>query len=61
MQMEVLNEDEWWTKMDRMKSGGEQEMIIKRSYSRSDQEIISDMAHQQGLYLYVSAAIFNKN
>lgn len=51
--MEVLNEDEWWTKMDRMKSGGEQEMIIKRSYSRSDQEIISDMAHQQGLYFHV--------
>lgn len=57
MQMEVLNEDEWWTKMDQMKRGGEQEMIIKRSYSRSDQEILSDMAHRQGLYLYVSAAI----
>ncbi|CAK9322974.1 unnamed protein product [Citrullus colocynthis] len=52
-EMEVLNEDEWWTKMDQMKRGGEQEMIIKRSYSRSDQEIISDMAHQQGLYFHV--------
>ncbi|TYK25326.1 DExH-box ATP-dependent RNA helicase DExH1 isoform X1 [Cucumis melo var. makuwa] len=53
MQMEVLNEDEWWTKMDQMKRGGEQEMIIKRSYSRSDQEILSDMAHRQGLYFHV--------
>lgn len=58
--MEVLNENEWWTKMDQMKRGGEQEMIIKRNFSRSDQEILSDMAHQQGLYLYVSTAIFNK-
>ncbi|KAA0043806.1 DExH-box ATP-dependent RNA helicase DExH1 isoform X1 [Cucumis melo var. makuwa] len=52
-EMEVLNEDEWWTKMDQMKRGGEQEMIIKRSYSRSDQEILSDMAHRQGLYFHV--------
>uniref|UniRef100_A0A9I9CWN1 RNA helicase n=1 Tax=Cucumis melo TaxID=3656 RepID=A0A9I9CWN1_CUCME len=51
-EMEVLNEDEWWTKMDQMKRGGEQEMIIKRSYSRSDQEILSDMAHRQGSHVY---------
>lgn len=59
--MEVLNEDEWWAKMDQMKRGGEQELIIKRNYSRRDQEILYDMAHQQGLYLYVSTAIFYKN
>ncbi|XP_022151380.1 DExH-box ATP-dependent RNA helicase DExH1 isoform X1 [Momordica charantia] len=51
-EMEVLNENEWWTKMDQMKRGGEQEMIIKRNFSRSDQEILSDMAHQQGLYFH---------
>ncbi|XP_023527583.1 DExH-box ATP-dependent RNA helicase DExH1 isoform X1 [Cucurbita pepo subsp. pepo] len=51
-EMEVLNEDEWWAKMDQMKRGGEQELIIKRNYSRRDQEILYDMAHQQGLYFH---------
>lgn len=51
MQMEVLDENEWLSKMEQMKRGGEQEMIIKRNYSRVDQQTLSDMAYQLGLYL----------
>lgn len=49
--MEVLNEDEWWGKMEQMKNGGEQEMIIKRNFSRADQQTLNEMAYQFGLYL----------
>lgn len=51
MQMEVLDDNEWWSKMEQMKRGGEQEMIIKRNYSRADQQTLYDMAYQLGLYL----------
>lgn len=49
--MEVLDENEWWDKMENMKNGGDEEMIIKRNYSRADQQTLSDMAYQLGLYL----------
>lgn len=49
--MEILDENEWWGKMDQMKKGGEQEMIIRRNFSRADQQTLSDMAHELGLYL----------
>lgn len=51
--MEVLDEAEWWDKMNQMTNREEQEMIIKRNFSRSDQQVLSDMAYQLGLYLYV--------
>ena len=44
MQKEVLDENECWDKIERMKGGGEQEMIIKRNFSREDQQTIADMA-----------------
>ncbi|KAF7818860.1 DExH-box ATP-dependent RNA helicase DExH1 isoform X1 [Senna tora] len=50
---EVLDENEWWDKMEKMKGGGEQEMITKRSYSREDQQTLADMAHELGLYFKV--------
>ena len=49
--MEVMDENEWWGKMEQMKRGGEQEMVIKRKFRREDQEIMADMAYQLGLYL----------
>lgn len=49
--MEVLDENKWWDKLEQMKRGGEQEMIIKRNFSRADQQTLADMAHQLGLYL----------
>ena len=50
-QMEVFEENEWWVKIEQMKRGGEQEMVIKRNFCRGDQEILGDMAYQLGLYL----------
>ncbi|KAI8562893.1 hypothetical protein RHMOL_Rhmol03G0070800 [Rhododendron molle] len=50
-EMEVLDENEWWGKMEQFKRGAEQELIIKRNYSREDQQILSDMAYQLELYL----------
>ncbi|KAG7961524.1 hypothetical protein I3843_09G021600 [Carya illinoinensis] len=50
--MEVLDENEWWSKMEQMKRGGEQEMIIKHNYSRADQQTLFDMAYQLGLYFH---------
>lgn len=37
--------------MEQMKAGNEQEMVIRRNFSRDDQQILSDMAYQLGLYL----------
>ncbi|XP_062166385.1 DExH-box ATP-dependent RNA helicase DExH1 isoform X1 [Alnus glutinosa] len=51
-EMEVLDDNEWWSKMEQMKRGGEQEMVIKRNYSRADQQTLSDMAYQLGLYFH---------
>ena len=49
--MEVLDEDEWWSKMEQMKLRGEQEIIMKRSFSRDDQQKLYDMALEFGLHL----------
>nr|POE73659.1 dexh-box atp-dependent rna helicase dexh1 [Quercus suber] len=51
-EMEVLDENEWWGKIEQMKGGGEQEMIIKRNFSRADQQTLYDMAYQLGLYFH---------
>lgn len=49
--MEVMDEREWWAKLEQMKNGGEQEMVIRRNFKREDQDILADMAYQLGLYL----------
>lgn len=51
-EFEVMDENEWWNKMDQFKKGGEQEMIIKCQFRREDQEVLSDMAHQLGLHFH---------
>lgn len=53
LQKEVLDENEWWDKIEKMKRGGEQEMVIKRNFSIADQKTLADMAYQHELYLYV--------
>ncbi|KAI4378522.1 hypothetical protein MLD38_015990 [Melastoma candidum] len=54
VEMEVLDENEWWGKMEQFKRGGEQEIIIRRmrNYSRSDQQVLSDMAYVYGLHFH---------
>lgn len=49
--MEVMDQNEWCGKMEQLKRGGEQEMIIRRNFSRDDQQILADMAYELGLYL----------
>ncbi|CAN1133895.1 DExH-box ATP-dependent RNA helicase DExH1 [Linum perenne] len=51
-ELEAFDENEWWSKIEQMKSGREQEMIVKRSFSRTDQEKLSDMAYQFGLHFH---------
>ncbi|XP_058070139.1 DExH-box ATP-dependent RNA helicase DExH1 isoform X2 [Magnolia sinica] len=51
-EVERLNENEWWTKMQQIKEGGQQELIVKRNYGREGQQTLSDMAHQLGLYFH---------
>ncbi|KAL0426591.1 UNVERIFIED_CONTAM: DExH-box ATP-dependent RNA helicase DExH1 [Sesamum latifolium] len=49
-EIEAMDQNEWWGKMEQMKRGGEHELIIKRNFSRDDQQILADMAYQLGLY-----------
>ncbi|XP_057519359.1 DExH-box ATP-dependent RNA helicase DExH1 [Amaranthus tricolor] len=49
---EVLDENEWWTKLEGFQKGGEQELVIKRLFRREDQDVLADMAKQLGLYFH---------
>ncbi|XP_027936035.1 DExH-box ATP-dependent RNA helicase DExH1 isoform X1 [Vigna unguiculata] len=49
---EVLDENEWLDKIEKMKRGGEQEMVIKRNFSIADQKTLADMAYQHELYFH---------
>lgn len=51
-ELEVLDENEWWGKMEQMKRGEEQEIVIKRHFRREDQQVLDDMAYQLGLYFH---------
>ncbi|KAL5545697.1 hypothetical protein UlMin_005384 [Ulmus minor] len=51
-ELEAFDENEWWGKIEELKRGGEQEMIIKRHFSRTDQQTLGDMAYQQGLHFH---------
>ncbi|KAH6796478.1 RNA helicase family protein [Perilla frutescens var. hirtella] len=48
---ETMDQNEWWGKIEQMKTGNEQEMVIRRNFGRDDQQILADMAYQLGLYL----------
>lgn len=51
-EVDVMDEKEWWQKMNQMKEGGEQELIIKKNFKREDQDVLADMANQLGLYFH---------
>ncbi|XP_004303378.1 PREDICTED: probable ATP-dependent RNA helicase DHX36-like [Fragaria vesca subsp. vesca] len=51
-EMEVLDSSEYWGKMEQFKSGAEQEMIIRRNFSRHDQQTLYDMAYELGLHFH---------
>ncbi|XP_073317491.1 DExH-box ATP-dependent RNA helicase DExH1 isoform X3 [Primulina huaijiensis] len=52
-EIEVMDQNEWWAKLEQMKIGGGQEMVIRRNFSRDDQQILGDMAYELGLYFCV--------
>ncbi|KAF9595900.1 hypothetical protein IFM89_005968 [Coptis chinensis] len=49
--VEVFDENEWWSKLEEMKGGNENEIIVKRNFGRDGQQAMSDIAYQLGLYL----------
>ena len=49
-----VDENEQWGKIEQMKGGGEEMMIIKYNFSRVGQQTLYDIAYQLGL-LFVSA------
>ncbi|KAL8214402.1 hypothetical protein R6Q57_003851 [Mikania cordata] len=51
-EVEVFDKNHWWGKMEAMKRGGDAELIIKHFFSRNDQQTVSDMAYQLGLYFH---------
>eukprot|EP01018_Ginkgo_biloba_P016943 Gb_40990 [translate_table: standard] len=51
-EVEKLDENEWWTKMEELKSRDQQEIVIKRNYGREGAEILRDMAQQMGLFCH---------
>ncbi|KAK9921475.1 hypothetical protein M0R45_029984 [Rubus argutus] len=51
-EMEVLDASEYWGKMEQFKSGAEQEMVIKRNFSRNDQQTLYEMAYELGLHFH---------
>ncbi|KAL6145456.1 hypothetical protein ACLB2K_056143 [Fragaria x ananassa] len=51
-EMEVLDSSEYWGKMEQFQSGAEQEMIIRRNFSRHDQQTLYDMAYELGFHFH---------
>ncbi|XP_071690498.1 DExH-box ATP-dependent RNA helicase DExH1 [Rutidosis leptorrhynchoides] len=51
-EVEVFDKNHWWGKMDELKRGGGVELVIKHYFSRGDQQTVSDMAYQLGLYFH---------
>ncbi|XP_072988062.1 DExH-box ATP-dependent RNA helicase DExH1 isoform X2 [Typha latifolia] len=49
-EVEKLDEDEWWNKINQLKQGGQQELIIKRNFGRDGQNTLADMAQTLGLH-----------
>ncbi|KAK9122915.1 hypothetical protein Sjap_012517 [Stephania japonica] len=50
--VEVLDENEWWGKMEQLKRGGEQELIVRRNFGRDGQQVLDDFAHRLGLHFH---------
>ena len=52
LQVEKLDENEWWNKLQQLKQSGQKELVVKRNFGRDGQNILADMAHELGLHLY---------
>ncbi|KAK1283145.1 putative pre-mRNA-splicing factor ATP-dependent RNA helicase [Acorus calamus] len=50
--IEKVDENEWWNRMNRLREGGQQELVVKKNYGREGEQILSDMARQLGLHFH---------
>jgi len=51
LQVEKVDENEWWDRIGQLREGTQQELVVKRNFGRDGQNILADMARRQGLYL----------
>ncbi|KAG0570050.1 hypothetical protein KC19_6G135700 [Ceratodon purpureus] len=50
---EVLDENEWWARLEKLKvATDQQEVIIKKNYGRTGQETLEDFASRLGLHFH---------
>ncbi|GAB2253881.1 hypothetical protein Droror1_Dr00021690 [Drosera rotundifolia] len=50
--VEVMDKSEWGVKLEEFNRGREQEMVIKKHFSRDDQDTLARMAAHLGLYFH---------
>ncbi|KAG8091920.1 hypothetical protein GUJ93_ZPchr0012g20612 [Zizania palustris] len=50
LQVEKVDENEWWNKIRQLREGPQQELVVKRNFGRDGQNILADMSQRQGLY-----------
>jgi len=50
LQVEKVDENEWWNKIGQLREGSQQELVVKRNFGRDGQNILANMAQRQGLY-----------
>ncbi|GAV63865.1 DEAD domain-containing protein/Helicase_C domain-containing protein/HA2 domain-containing protein/OB_NTP_bind domain-containing protein [Cephalotus follicularis] len=51
-EVEVFDKNEWLGKLEQLKRGGGQELVIKQIFSRADQQTLSDMAYRNGFHFH---------
>jgi ATP-dependent RNA helicase DHX36 len=51
VQVEKVDEAEWWNKIGQLREGSQQELVVKENFGRDGQNILADMAQRHGLYL----------
>ncbi|WOL09953.1 DExH-box ATP-dependent RNA helicase DExH1 isoform X1 [Canna indica] len=63
-EVEKLDENEWWSKIQQLKQGSQQELIVKRNFGRDGQNTLANMAQKQGLHFHAynkgKALVFSK-
>ncbi|XP_020576741.1 DExH-box ATP-dependent RNA helicase DExH1 [Phalaenopsis equestris] len=50
--VEKLDPNEWQTKLQQLKDGSQQELIVNRNFGREGQQTLEEMAHQHDLYFH---------
>lgn len=50
-EVEKLDENEWRARIQEMKEGAQEELVIKRNFGREGQQVLADIARRQGLHL----------